>query len=97
MGFAGYFTSLFLFFHPKTVAVLICLAFTFLNYRGIRQSAGLNNLLVAAKLLILSFFIILEMDTWTLETAMRMPCLQRLEGCTLSTAHPISPSGYLVH
>jgi APA family basic amino acid/polyamine antiporter len=61
LGFAGYFTSLFPFFHPKTIAILICLAFTFLNYRGIRQSAGLNNLLVATKLLILSFFIILGM------------------------------------
>lgn len=27
----------------------------------------------------------------------KMPCLQRLEGCTLSTAHPISPSGSQAH
>lgn len=61
LGFASYFISLFPFAHPKAIAILLCLAFTLLNYIGIRQSASLNNLLVATKLLILSFFILLGM------------------------------------
>ncbi len=41
------------------VAALVCVAFTVLNYLGVRESALLNNFLVTAKLLILSFFIAL--------------------------------------
>ena len=59
LGFAYYFIELFPFAHPKIVALLLCLAFTIINFFGIRQSAELNEIFVAAKLLILSFFVIL--------------------------------------
>jgi basic amino acid/polyamine antiporter, APA family len=59
LGFAFYFTELFPFASPKIVALLLCLAFTIINFFGIRQSAKLNDILVGAKLLILSFFLIL--------------------------------------
>ena len=59
LGFAYYFTSIFPVLQPKLIAVLLCLAFTVLNYIGIKQSAILNNLLVGSKLVILIFFIIL--------------------------------------
>jgi len=42
----------------NVVAVAVCLLFTFLNYRGIRQSAIVNNVLVVSKILILLFFIV---------------------------------------
>ncbi len=69
LGFAYYFTALYpnlptihvsiLTFAPASyVAALICLAFTTINYYGVRQSALLNNFLVTAKLIILTFFII---------------------------------------
>lgn len=40
------------------VAAVVCLAFTALNFYGVRQSAMLNNILVTIKLVILSFFVI---------------------------------------
>jgi APA family basic amino acid/polyamine antiporter len=40
------------------VAAVFCFLFTALNFLGIRQSALLNNVLVAAKLSILGFFVI---------------------------------------
>ncbi len=59
LGFAYYFTELVPFAHLKIVALLLCVAFTIINFFGIRQSAELNDILVGAKLLILSFFVIL--------------------------------------
>lgn len=56
LGFAYYFTGLFPILPANLVAALLCIAFTVLNYFGIRQSAILNNFLVTAKLLILIFF-----------------------------------------
>ncbi|MEM2971424.1 MAG: APC family permease [Candidatus Bathyarchaeia archaeon] len=58
LGFAYYLTASAPFLEPKWIAVLLCLFFTILNYLGIRQSALINNVLVAAKLGILAFFCI---------------------------------------
>jgi len=58
LGFAYYLTALFPILPANWTAAMICIAFTTLNFFGIRQSALLNNFLVAAKLLILAFFII---------------------------------------
>lgn len=57
LGFAYYFSSLFLGVQPKLIAVAICIAFTALNYAGVRQSTALNNILVSAKILILMVFV----------------------------------------
>jgi APA family basic amino acid/polyamine antiporter len=59
LGFAHYLTALFPILPANWIAAIICIAFTMLNFFGIRQSALINNFLVAAKLLILAFFIIL--------------------------------------
>jgi APA family basic amino acid/polyamine antiporter len=56
LGFANYLAALFPVLPVNWIAAMICLAFTALNYFGIRQSALLNNFLVTAKLLILAFF-----------------------------------------
>jgi len=58
LGFAYYLAALFPILHAKWVAAILCIAFTALNFLGIRQSALLNNFLVAAKLFILGFFLI---------------------------------------
>lgn len=58
LGFAYYFTALYPALPANFVAASLCVAFTVLNFFGIRQSAFLNNFLVTAKLLILAFFII---------------------------------------
>lgn len=58
LGFAYYFTALFPILNAKWVAVILCIAFTTLNFLGIRQSALLNNFLVATKLFILAFFFV---------------------------------------
>ncbi|NWG10909.1 amino acid permease [Candidatus Bathyarchaeota archaeon] len=58
LGFAYYLTAIFPFLNANLVAAVLCIAFTILNYLGIRQSALFNNFLVMAKLLILSFFIL---------------------------------------
>ena len=58
LGFANYLTALLPILPANWIAAIICMAFTLLNYFGIRQSALINNLLVIAKLLILAFFII---------------------------------------
>jgi APA family basic amino acid/polyamine antiporter len=58
LGFAYYFTALFPNLYTNWIAVTICLAFTVLNYFGIRNSAIVNNFLVVAKLSILAFFFI---------------------------------------
>jgi APA family basic amino acid/polyamine antiporter len=58
LGFAYYFTALFPALPANWTAAILCIAFTVLNFLGIRQSALLNNFLVIAKLLILAFFIV---------------------------------------
>ena len=58
LGFAYYLTAIFPILPANWFAAIICTAFTVLNFFGIRQSAILNNILVAAKLLILTFFVI---------------------------------------
>ena len=58
LGFAYYFTSLYPVLPSRMIAALLCLAFTALNYFGIKQSALLNNFLVGSKLVILTFFIV---------------------------------------
>ncbi len=57
LGFAYYFTMLFPIFNPKLIAAFLCLAFTMLNYIGIKKSALLNNFLVGTKLIILLLFV----------------------------------------
>jgi APA family basic amino acid/polyamine antiporter len=59
LGFANYLTALIPILPVNWVAAILCVAFTALNFLGIRQSALMNNFLVVAKLLILAFFIIL--------------------------------------
>jgi APA family basic amino acid/polyamine antiporter len=59
LGFAYYLTAVVPITQTNWIAALICLAFTTINYYGIRQSALFNNFLVTAKLLILAFFAIL--------------------------------------
>jgi APA family basic amino acid/polyamine antiporter len=59
LGFANYLTALIPILPANWIAAILCVAFTMLNFFGIRQSALINNFLVAAKLLILAFFIIL--------------------------------------
>ena len=58
LGFAHYLTALFPVLPASWVASILCMAFTALNFFGIRQSARLNNFIVVAKLLILAFFVI---------------------------------------
>jgi APA family basic amino acid/polyamine antiporter len=58
LSFAHYLTALFPVLPAAWVASILCLAFTALNFFGIRQSARLNNFIVVAKLLILAFFVI---------------------------------------
>ncbi|MGF3523209.1 MAG: APC family permease [Candidatus Bathyarchaeia archaeon] len=58
LGFAYYFTAALPTVPPNILAAIVCLAFTALNYVGVRKSAILNNLLVAIKLSILGFFVI---------------------------------------
>ena len=59
LGFANYLTALIPILPANWIAAILCIAFTTLNFFGIRQSALMNNFLVVAKLLILAFFIIL--------------------------------------
>jgi APA family basic amino acid/polyamine antiporter len=61
LGFAYYLTYLLPGIPPQWVAAVVCIALTALNYYGVRQSALLNNMLVAAKLIILAFFCIFGM------------------------------------
>ena len=61
LGFAYYFTEALPVVFPNILAALVCLAFTALNYVGVRRSALLNNILVSIKLLILCLFIIYGM------------------------------------
>jgi len=58
LGFAYYLTASFPSLPANVVAAVLCLAFTALNFFGARESARLNTVLVAAKLLILGFFVV---------------------------------------
>ncbi|MGB9959885.1 MAG: APC family permease [Candidatus Bathyarchaeales archaeon] len=58
LGFANYLCTLFPVLPVNWVAAALCILFTLLNFLGIRQSALLNNVLVAAKLSILGFFVV---------------------------------------
>jgi APA family basic amino acid/polyamine antiporter len=59
IGFASYLTAVFPILPINWIAAVLCIAFTAINFYGMRESAQLNNILVMAKLLILAFFIIL--------------------------------------
>ncbi len=58
LAFAYYLTALYPVGPASWIAAALCITFTILNFFGIRQSALLNNILVTAKLLILTFFVI---------------------------------------
>lgn len=58
LGFAYYLSSAFPSLPSNIVAALLCLAFMGLNLVGAKQSATVNNVLVAIKLTILAFFVI---------------------------------------
>lgn len=56
MGLAEYLHTVIPALPIRIVAVAACIAFSALNFLGIKQSSLLNNILVVAKLLILGFF-----------------------------------------
>ena len=58
LGFAYYLIAAFPSLPPNVVAAVLCLSFTALNFFNARESARVNTVLVAAKLLILGFFVI---------------------------------------
>jgi APA family basic amino acid/polyamine antiporter len=58
LGFAYYITAVFPTSHASLLAAIIVMAFTSINFFGVRQSANINNFLVAAKLAILTFFFV---------------------------------------
>lgn len=57
LGFAHYFVTLFPALPLKIIAAIICIMFILINYRGLKESTLLNNLLVTVKVLILLFFV----------------------------------------
>jgi len=57
LGFASYLHALFPAFPPSWTAAMLCLLSTAVNFVGVRESALFNNILVAAKLAILGFFV----------------------------------------
>jgi APA family basic amino acid/polyamine antiporter len=59
IGFANYLTAIFPTLPINATAATLCITFTILNFYGIRESALINNILVTAKILILTLFIIL--------------------------------------
>ena len=59
LGFAYYLAAAFPGLPINVVAAVACLAFSGLNFVGIRQSALLNNVLVVVKLAVLGFFVVL--------------------------------------
>jgi APA family basic amino acid/polyamine antiporter len=58
LGFASYLAALFPLLPVNWVAAVLCISFTIINFLGVRQTAMLNNILVATKLLILAFFVV---------------------------------------
>jgi APA family basic amino acid/polyamine antiporter len=61
LGFAYYLHAAIPSLPVNLVAAVLCLAFTGLNFYGVRESAWLNNVFVAIKLAVLAFFVILGM------------------------------------
>jgi len=59
LGFAYYLGVAFPGLRVNVVAAAMCLVFTALNFVGVRQSAVLNNVFVAVKLVVLGFFVVL--------------------------------------
>jgi basic amino acid/polyamine antiporter, APA family len=57
LGFAFYLTAAFPGLPTNLIAVILCLGFTILNLIGVRESAGVNNILVITKIAVLFFFI----------------------------------------
>ena len=57
LGFAYYLTSTFPGLPTGIVAAVLCLLFTALNVVGAKESATVNNVLVAVKLAVLAFFV----------------------------------------
>jgi len=57
LGFAYYLNSAFPSLPPNIVAAVLCLSFTALNLVGAKESASVNNVLVAIKLVVLAFFV----------------------------------------
>ncbi len=58
LGFAFYLQAAIPHLPANIVAATLCLGFTALNFYGVKQSAWLNNVFVAVKLVILGFFIV---------------------------------------
>jgi basic amino acid/polyamine antiporter, APA family len=58
LGFAYYLSAAFPALPPNLVAAALCLSFTTLNVVGVRESASVNNIFVAVKLVVLGFFVV---------------------------------------
>jgi APA family basic amino acid/polyamine antiporter len=58
LGFGFYLAAAFPGLPVNVVAAVVCLGFTALNFVGVKQSAMLNNVLVAVKLAVLGFFVV---------------------------------------
>jgi APA family basic amino acid/polyamine antiporter len=58
LGFAFYLSAAFPSLPVNLVAATLCITFTLLNLIGARESANVNNFLVAVKLAILAFFVV---------------------------------------
>ena len=58
LGFAYYLATAFPGLPTNLVAAALCLGFTALNLVGAKESAGVNNILVSIKLVILAFFVV---------------------------------------
>ena len=59
LAFAAYLGFLFPIVSARTVAVIVALAVTFINYLGLNYSAEVNNVMVVIKVGVLLFFIVL--------------------------------------
>jgi APA family basic amino acid/polyamine antiporter len=58
LGFGYYLAAAFPVLPANVVAAVLCLGFAALNFFGVRESALLNNVLVAVKLAVLGFFVV---------------------------------------
>jgi len=58
LGFAHYLVALFPVVDHRIIAIVLCIAFTLLNFVGVKHSALFNNALVIAKISILLIFIL---------------------------------------
>ncbi len=57
LGFAYYLTAVFPSLPTNIIAAILCLVFTALNLMGTKESASVNNVLVAIKIAVLIFFV----------------------------------------